>query len=315
MPTTITRLGPNSQALSYQTNTTIAEMFTALDAILLAQGWTVFDAAASVSAHCYRAPCADGTSAYKYMVVDLNSVGYLMCLVYESWNATSHVGTNLANNSNISSYAQRITLGTGGLVWIFATTRYAAFYSRTNNLAYGDASYSAFCGCFEISRDNADEVPGTYPLYAWVNGGHAMGSLADGANLHSFAYPRTTAGAVGVVASRYQTMSTIVGRNALAGGLVFRLREMIPNAVNGLSLTNNNYVFTPYAATSGTTISLQQIRGRFYGLKVLAASVGTPGDTIDIKCDSQLFLTGVLSDTTVKHMVLGASNERFALPL
>jgi hypothetical protein len=319
MTTSITKLGDNAQRISYTSNTSIAEMQTALDTVMVAQGWELFDAAAGASARCYRAPIADGNMAFKYMVLDFGTANYMLCKVYEAWNATTHVGTNMAVVGDNTQYNQQVSLSAGGVMWVFANARYAAFFSRTSTLVYGDSQTGSFTGCFEISRDNPEEVPGSYPAFAWVNGGLAIGYNASGTQLCCFSLPRTVAGQVGNNAYLGNSIATLVGRTTTANGTAAPLWQQIPTAVNVLSTSGAWNAFTPYAVTaqySGTTASAQVLRGRFYGLKVLPRNIGSGLDSINLKVDSNLFL----DDAQVapkQHLILPEKTVqcRFALPL
>lgn len=328
MPTTITKLGNNAQAISYTAGATRTELLSALNTVLTQQGWTLFDANVVVNggeavAQCFRAPMADAAGGFKYMVLHLTpdaAPTSMMVKVYETWNAATHAGTNVCYQSDTTTYAQRLSLSQGGLIYVFATARYAAFYARTALAAYGEINYSSFTGCFEIARDNADEVPGAYPLFGWGTGSCMIGQMAATTPAyHCFALPRTRGGATGVNASLYQSISTLIGRTAVYNNALLALYMQLPTAVNPISTNGNNFAFTPYSVevAAGTNAAPANIRGRIYGPKLLARNVGVIGDTINLKVDSDLMMDNGQNSPIVPHMIVGEnySSCRFAFPL
>lgn len=89
----------------------------------VAAGWTVFDASAGTNKQCISAPCAGG-GPDKYVVLDFNTSGYVLSKLYETWNASTHTGTNVANLSDNASYSPTINATTGGILFLAATNRY-----------------------------------------------------------------------------------------------------------------------------------------------------------------------------------------------
>lgn len=322
MSTSNTRLGPNSLIVSYSAGTSNAEFLSAMDSAMAAQGWELYDAAAigGTNAHCYRAAVADGTVAYKYLVLDVNSAGYMLSRVYESWNATTHIGNNLSHQSDFATYGQQTSFSTGGLMYVFATPRYALFFSKLSNLTFGSVSFGSFSGCIEISRDNVEEIPGQTPIFGWVNGGLIIGGLANTSSYtHCMALPRSRAGLNLAAGSTFQSIGTIFGRSLCdnSNGATYPLWRQIPVASNPIS-SNNNFVFTPYSIdqAGGTVNSLMHVRGRLYGIKILARNLGSPLDVTQIKTDGVGFFDPS-SVSATPHVIIAENsfNCRFALPL
>jgi hypothetical protein len=316
---------------AYKSTSTLADVYN-LDAGTFGteqRTWELFDAAAGTNAVCYRSKTKDNT--YKYVVVDLNTAGVVLTKVYESWDATTHTGTNLAASSDTASYAQKAT--SGQTLHVFATDRWLALHGLTAT----DVG-SALTGCFEISRDDEAEPIGVYPRFAWLSQyglyGYDMptqewGTL-KGQTYNCFSLPRTIKGDTGQNARKYQMTGSIAnhitatntrmnytctyggGGSYQQCGYVWHpwygnqyqcttyqnaytpsvsmpawkrlLEEMLPTGTNPWATgTDKNYVFSPYAVD--TNPSSFHIRGRFYGLKLLANNVGASGDTINIKMD------------------------------
>ena len=324
MTTSITRLGPNSVVLSYSPNSSIPEFLSALDTAMTAQGWEVYDAAAvttsgTVTAHCYRAPIADGTVAYKYLVADPGqTAGYLYLKVYEGWNATTHTGTNQTYIANAGMVPQ-LSLASGGALYIFASPRYAYFLSKLSTGAFGTTAGNSFAGITEISRDNADEVPGTYPIFGYVTGYSIAGGYATNSVMLSLYLPRTVSGQTGYNAGCYQCLGTVFGRSVLNySNPVVTLGSLMPSAANPLSPSNtavyNLYAIDQVGNTPGQAGS--HVRGRLYGLKIMGRNVGSMMDQLSIKVDSQGFFDPSAVDAT-PHVLITETNYgvRYALPL
>ena len=132
----------------------------------VAAGWVLHDALAGTNKKCYKAPLADDATKFKYMVLDFNSSGYLKTTIYESWDATSHTGTNLCYYSDQYSYGQKIDTTTGGTMYVFASARFAVFASNTNQWS---GSYGP-TGVVERTRDLPfDTVAAGYPPFGFIH--------------------------------------------------------------------------------------------------------------------------------------------------
>lgn len=310
MTTATTSLGPNSVAINYSVGATITELLDAIQAFITTKGWDLFDAAAGVSMRCYRALNADGVS-YKYMVVDLSTAGYLLCKVYESWTVATHTGTNMCFSSDIVAQGQRLTLANSGYMYVFASVRWCAFLSKINDGTIGSTTGNAFTGCFEISKDNVDEVAGAFPIFAWMNGFSMVGkALTDGTYPRCFALPRSKSNVTADAASRCMTVATLAGDTRISS---YTLSDRLPATTNPWSLTNNNFVFTPFAVETSQE-SKFNIRGRFFGIKLLASNLGTPFDLVTIKTDADSFYSPTGTDQD-HHILTNAVQNRYAIPV
>lgn len=129
-------------------------------------GWSVFDASAGTNAVCIRAALAD--SGYKYVVLDVNTAGYLLLKTFESWNAGTHTGTNVANFSTDAAQSPRINITTGGYLYIGASARHIIMHCYQNSV-WGNPQLGA-TGVFEYARKNpADTVANGYPPFFFWN--------------------------------------------------------------------------------------------------------------------------------------------------
>lgn len=116
----------------------------------------------------FRAPLVGG--GYKFVFLEVrytdNPVKILL-QVYEHYDTTTKVLTNKAYYSDDTALAQQIDTAGGGLFFIGANVRYAVLFSYiTSSNVWGGTSGSCAIGCFEATRDDPWNVPGT-PLVAY----------------------------------------------------------------------------------------------------------------------------------------------------
>ncbi|MBF0108674.1 MAG: hypothetical protein HQL76_05825 [Magnetococcales bacterium] len=138
----------------------------------VAAGWLLHDATAGTNARALKAPLADNPNAFKFVVLDFNTSGYVLTKVYETWNNTTHTGTNLCANSDQTPFSQRLDLTNGGVLHLCASARFlmiASFYGGT----WGSSSYNGPSGCFERTRVCPwDTVAAGWPPFIFANLGY-----------------------------------------------------------------------------------------------------------------------------------------------
>lgn len=193
-----------SRRIAVTAGSSLADVIAAIETVLTTApgGWSVHDAAAGTNAKCYKSLQKDGTS-YTYMVLDWNTtistgVAGLIVRLYEDWNATTHVGTNKAENSRdrsntaISEYLQGQKLPHGETdPWqldVHVLPGGAAFYSSREvaqvsaNAAFlGSPTYGGVTFVGECLRENPNTLPAGVPCAVWVNSGHMSGSSGSNA--------------------------------------------------------------------------------------------------------------------------------------
>ena len=143
-----------------------------------AAGWSSYDAAAGTNAKCIRAAYHDDAASYSYVGVDTNTDGYIFLVLYESWNNGSHLGGNIAYNSNSATYAQRLNLASGGALYLHAGL-YHVFCKSYQSAAWG-SSYNN-CPILITQRTRlspADTVANGYPNTVFSYIGHWGSSAA-----------------------------------------------------------------------------------------------------------------------------------------
>lgn len=184
-----------SRRLSITSGTSLADIMAAVETVLTTApgGWSVHDASAGTNAKCYKSLQKDGTS-YTYMVLDWNTtistgVAGLCIRLYETWNETTHVGTNKAENSKdrsnatIAEYLQGQKMPYGETdPWQFdvhVLPGGAALYSSrridqvSGNAAFlGSPTYGGVTVVGECLRENPNTLPSGVPCTVWANSGH-----------------------------------------------------------------------------------------------------------------------------------------------
>lgn len=285
MTTATTNLGPNSWVVSFSMGSTIAEIMTAVTAVLTGAsgaGWEVYDATAGTNTVCYRAPNEDGLT-YKYMVLNYNTSGWMLIQHYESWNSSTHVGTNVCPRSTDTTigYQQALVPSTDkGLIYIFANQRYASFIIRQYTTAVlGNTITCGITGCFEFNRDNPDDtVEAGYPVSCFLNTG-IVGENAVATN-ETISIPRTRLGSTGT--AQYGEISTVFGKTLYTTPWV--MKNMIPTAVSLFS--NKDWAISMYVQDG--TPAAPSVRGRIFGLKVFTQNKLNFMDKIQVPCDANL---------------------------
>ena len=125
--------------------------------------WSMHDASAGTKAICLKAVIDDPTK-YAYVVLDVNSDGYIMQKTYEAWNAEAHTGTNMAYNSNSTAYSQRINTTSGGYLYI-SSYLHMSIHSYQSSV-WGNSGQSSPTFVFQRSRDGAaDTIANGYPPF------------------------------------------------------------------------------------------------------------------------------------------------------
>lgn len=91
-------------------------------------GWTVHDAAAGINCIVVKAACDGDAAQYKYVAIDTNTPGQVFLGLYESWNAITHVGTNLTYLSLTTGNGQRWATAASGAFYLSVSARHCLLY-------------------------------------------------------------------------------------------------------------------------------------------------------------------------------------------
>lgn len=304
--TTTTAMGSNSCYIAYDTSDTVTTLMTAITTWLTANGWNAYDTI-STSRVIFNSFNDDGVTV-KYLEINCSSSS-ITCNIYETWNATTHVGTNLSSNiSNTMSHS----CGSGGTgqVFLYATPRY-----MTIQIKYG-TTYSQSWGVYEIFNDNAQDNSSVPPYVSFST------SIGTGVGVCYVAPCRTRNGLLSGSAAESSGLIWAFGqlkRTAYNSGNQYN-SMFWPTAVNpwsGKALASTPSVFmdayygsSAYGQDFSTNVDF---RGRLYGIKMISQNVGASQDIIPIKCDSNGMTDP--NGTAVNHHILGFLNYRIAVPL
>lgn len=287
MSVTTTSIGPNSWELDYTTGTTQAEIMSAVTTVLTtpAAGWTLFDSAAGTNAICYSSLNKDGESS-KYAVLDYTS-NVIYVKSYESWNASTHTGTNLAFNSDNSLYSGKYTTTAPGQIFIFASPRWLAMVTRdpATGQLNNNSAWQGLFGLFEVARDNPEDTAvAGYPPVVWLNSHFLFSNPTQQCCGYM---PRTRSGATGNTA--IVEIGTLLGKTRSASSV--KLNMFVPSTTNVWN--NKDWSLTLYSHEPSNVV-----RGRIYGLKAFTYNKNLFLDKASVTVDSDFFFdkTGLAKD-------------------
>ena len=322
MAITETVLGPNSSQFTFTATDTTATIMAALDTYITAHGWELYDNAAGAQGvagtnpvgRVYRALQSTGSSLYKYVGVIIAS-GWFAIKIYDSWNASTHTGTNaqfylntaITNAVDASSIASNV--GTdGAAIIMFVHPKWLAARTKTNaNIL------SNMIGCFEISKDYGEDP--TFPSHIFMStgidnriGSNGTGSYGAGIYSSPKVYSYTASTLTGASAVPYCTVLTPFGGIFNGGSLA----NMLPTAFSGAT----TMVAAELASPAGNLSRQALLRGRIFGLKLGYGSVAwNDMDTAQIVCDSNYFENASGTATTFHIFYLGTSTSmKYMLP-
>lgn len=168
---------PNSCRISMEVGDSLADYIAAVEAFLTTHSWALYDAAAGTNARCYRClarPDSQGVTHYGYVVLSYNTAGYLLLMHYGSWNATTHVGTDLANYSQLGSgYNQVFPAYSGGLFtsagWLkIQASQFGIYLVGNNGTSTGTTVDHGPTFVVQRSRTCAEDIAALgFPKWAW----------------------------------------------------------------------------------------------------------------------------------------------------
>jgi len=160
-----------------QTNTYIYNTYT--DA-----SWIMHDSAAGTNQVVLKGARHDDPTNYEYAMLDFNSVASKFGIrIYETWNETTHAGTNLcytAAGAALTTYYQRINTTSGGSIIIYAYEGRCMLFQGNTSTGIGDDTNKAWIGCAQRTRISPwDTVAAGYPLSSVICGYSMFAGLSD----------------------------------------------------------------------------------------------------------------------------------------
>lgn len=313
MPTKTTVLSENASVISFAQGSTLAEVMSAVtdeitkvDGGNSVHGWELHDTAAGTNAVCYKALNKDGDT-YKYAVLDYGTGTTLNITGYESWNETSHTGTNPAGYTLPAQFAD-IKLTDRGNIYLFISPRWLALCAKQfSSPVILNTVSSGVIGIFETARDNPDDtVVAGYPPFVMLNTTVAADNTST--TLPTCLLPKTMSGN----GNQPGELSTIFGKTTMNPS--YRLTAFTPNVANVFS--SKDWAITPYVHGPGN-----EIKGRIFGLKIYTKNKLHFMDKVAVKCDSDFMYDAEALDDTDHYIIPGgvaangAYDVRFLLPV
>lgn len=128
-------------------------------------GWAVHDSAAATNRVVVKAPCADGVKT-KYVILDTQTTGKLSHGGAETWDATTHSGTNFLAGTSFTNI-NNITAGfdtSSGTLFIYADVHNIIMTFKTTGAMLGISAPA-----IEFTRDSSiANISKGYPCWGAV---------------------------------------------------------------------------------------------------------------------------------------------------
>lgn len=164
---------PNSCRINIAAGDTLQAAMDAIEAFLTTHSWELWDAAAGTNARAYRCqalPDAIGAIHYGYIVLDYNTSGSLFLKLYETWNATTHIGTNLAGSSGIvGSVFPAVAAGVfSSIGWLKIQATHLGIFLIGNNGSITGSTDNGPIFVAQLARTCPEDLVSVgYPKWAW----------------------------------------------------------------------------------------------------------------------------------------------------
>ena len=212
-----------------------------------------------------KAAVVDDAAFYKYAMLDLFTAGFAQLHLYETWNETTHAGTNLAT-AIATTGQQRITVSTAASITMAVSARYIAMQSIIA-AGLGDSDCNSWTGIFERSRLAPwDTTANAYPpslitrgsAFGWYTTNSMVGGAAprfknpaggDYTTVDAVLYPAMMGwhGYPTAVSSGMSGVSTASGSAMLSSSI----KTKVPDGLGGFYTPFNEFQFrNPLLTTS-----------------------------------------------------------------
>ena len=147
-------------------------------------GWLMHDATpGTANSAVLKAPISDNPGQFKYLWLSTNTANAFISVLYESWNATSHTGTNPTSYDSTAGYTQRVNYAyaSGGFIYISSSENHALFHTYSSGNAIGTSNTLGPTGCVDYTRWNPWDVPanGYLPTLSPALSGFSNGNQAQ----------------------------------------------------------------------------------------------------------------------------------------
>ncbi len=147
---------------------------TDINTTIAVAGWTLHDASATATSQVLKAPYVDDGASFKFVEVEINSSKYLNLYAYETFNASTHEGTNKTTHSVTSQDHSQSLATYGGTVHILASPRFIAVVREVDS-SWGTGHDYGISIIAEFSRTQPWNTIGSgYPSFAYIAAGYAI---------------------------------------------------------------------------------------------------------------------------------------------
>lgn len=293
MSVTTTSLGTNTKQITLSGETSSANFITALDTALTGMGWSQLDVSNQYY-RVYNSTNLDGTTS-KIIAIQIDPANFrIYTTSWESWNATTHVGTNEVytwNRTGMMGYA----LSNCDVI-VMASSRWCVLQTFIRNQA------SCWSGVFELMREpNEDTASAGYPCWCWTSSALVFTCpTAYPTVAPTVSVPRTRGGLTGSAAATNNSFVTPLTRIGATGAN--------PPAQLGSSLPT----FTTYGWNVSKKmthpvrllINGTELHGRVFGLK-MTYNIGNQYNVASLTVDSNYNYS--VGGTATNHWVLQAN--------
>lgn len=296
MSVTTTSLGTNTKQITLASETSSANFITALDTAITGMGWSQADVS-NQYVRIYSAPNADGvTTKYAGIYIDPITLK-LSTTSFESWNATTHVGTNEVwtfNRAGQMGYALNLCD-----VIVMASSHWLVLQTFIRNQA------SVWSGVFELAREAPEDTTTLgVPCWGWMSSALIFSQpfIANSVTT-SISMPRTYTGNTGVNAALNAQLVTPLGRYGNTNNL-----GTSPSTLTSMMTyswdTSKKMACAPRVLLGNPTNGNQEFHGHIYGLK-LTYNIGSPYNVASMLVDSNYNYSP--SGSAANFWVLGAA--------
>lgn len=288
MSVTTTQVGTYTTQITLSGEQTPANFITSLDAAIVNAGWAQLDVTNQYN-RIYNCLNADGvTSKIIGIFIDPGTLK-INTTSYESWNTTTHVGTN-----EVWTYNRAGTMGfalSGCDVILMASPRWLVLQTFIR------AQPSCWSGVFEVARELPEDTAAAgYPCWVWTSSATIF-ALPNNTSL-SVSFPRTHTGLIGQAAAINTTLQTAYGRfgsSTYFGQAFSALANMVQY---GWDQTKK--IVQGIRPAVGAT----ELHGRIFGLKA-TYNLGNSFNRVSIPVDTNFNFSA--TGTNTEHWLLNAN--------
>lgn len=289
MTVTVTALGPNTTQINLANETSLSGFITALDNAIVSAGWAQYDVSNQYN-RIYSCLNADGVTQ-KLIGITIDPGNFKISTTsYESWNNTTHVGTNETFTFNRA--------GTSGIalnlcdVLVMASSKWLVIQTFIRNQP------GPWSGVFEVAREAPeDTATAGYPCWCWTSSAIIFSTVNSTSTCVVF--PRTVGGLTGQAAASAGVglQLPLLKINGSSGSVPSTLANT--NLRNYAWNTNNRLI-----QDARPVVGYNELHGRIYGMK-LTYNVGQPFNQVSIPTDQ--YFNYSATGTNATHWVLGGN--------